>query len=432
MRAYEEASDRGQTSVATDARASLALLLSEVLGASESLEAPGVQAADRARAFFLRGRLQEATADASSDEGAASLTHAEEALKKAAKLNPAHDGAWNCLGQLFWKRGNLDGAKNCYQAVLKRGQNKKTLQAMSMLCRNLAKSKAAAGSDEQRDYVAQSMEHAKAAVKMDLTDGYSWYQVGMAYMSQFFAEGASDQTKLGAALKAYASAEKGGPAGDGSSGGGGIGDYPDLHFNRAIVLRYCEDYGPALDGFRTAARLDPGLPWKTEVDAIVSVLARLDDGCRAMGPMFKPKRIAPIVKALEGTGHLGNETPKGYTAASLGPEGALKAGTNQGVAVNVRAVLDATSEDRMNLHYIVVDREGTLAALSVYGLEDGAVRLSATLSLLNPVVREVDAMWEGRRFNFRLIRVDLPKQILVAGQMPVGRIARPRLASTNL
>jgi hypothetical protein len=26
----------------------------------------------------------------------------------------------------------------------------------------------------------------------------------------------------------------------------------------------------------------------------------------------------------------------------------------------------------------------------------------------------------------------LPKQILVGGAMPVGRIARPRLASTNL
>ena len=45
----------------------------------------------------------------------------EEALKKAAKLNPALDGAWNCLGGLFWKRGNLEGARNCYQSVLKRG-----------------------------------------------------------------------------------------------------------------------------------------------------------------------------------------------------------------------------------------------------------------------------------------------------------------------
>ena len=66
-----------------------------------------------------------------------------------------------------------------------------------------------------------------------------------------------------------------------------IGDYPDLHFNRAIVQRYCEDYGPALDGFRVAAQLDPELPWKTEVDAILQVLSKLDDGCSGTGPLFK-------------------------------------------------------------------------------------------------------------------------------------------------
>jgi hypothetical protein len=56
---------------------------------------------------------------------------------------------------------------------------------------------------------------------------------------------------------------------------------------------------------------------------------------------------------------------------------------------------------------------GTLAALSVYGLEDGAVKQMSTISLLSPNVREVDAEWEGRRYQFKLIRVDLPKQIFV-------------------
>jgi hypothetical protein len=93
----------------------------------------------------------------------------------------------------------MEGARNCYQSVLKRGANKTTLQSMSMLCRTFAKSKAAPGSLEQRDYVNESMEHAKAAVKLDMSDGHSWFNVGMAYMTQFFAEGASDPTKLAAA-----------------------------------------------------------------------------------------------------------------------------------------------------------------------------------------------------------------------------------------
>jgi hypothetical protein len=40
----------------------------------------------------------------------------------------------------------------------------------------------------------------------------------MAYMSQFFADGASDPAKLSSALKAYHSAEKGGPTGTGAVG----------------------------------------------------------------------------------------------------------------------------------------------------------------------------------------------------------------------
>ena len=155
------------------------------------MEGPNHPATHRARALFTRGRLQEAAADPSTDEGAAMLTAAEEALKKAAKLDPALDGAWNCLGQLFWKKGNLEGAKNCYRAVLARGPNKKTHQAMSMLSRALAKSKAKPGSEEQKQLVAESMDHAKEAVKLDVADGASWYAVGMAYMAAFFADGAS-------------------------------------------------------------------------------------------------------------------------------------------------------------------------------------------------------------------------------------------------
>jgi tetratricopeptide (TPR) repeat protein len=304
---------------------------------------------------------------------------------------------------------------------------------MSMLSRALAKSKAKPGSEEQKRLVAESMDHAKEAVKLDVTDGASWYAVGMAYMAAFFADGASDATKLAQSLKAYRNAENGGPSGDGSVGGGGVGDSPDLHFNRAIVHRYVEEYGAALEGFRRAAALDPALPWRAEVDAVAAALTRLDDGCRGAGPMFKPKRLAPIVKALLAEGAGREHVPKDHARASLR---ALRegAGANEGAATSVRVVVDATSSDAggLNVHYVVVDAEGTLCALSVYGLEDGAVRHSSTLTLLCPNVRDVDATFEGRRFAFRLIRVDSPRQILVGGAMPVGRIARPRLASTNL
>ena len=244
---------------AKEARDALASLLVEVLASSPDMEGPGASAPDRARALFLRGRLQEVVGDVSTEDGAATLASAEEALKKAAKLDPALDGAWNCLAQLLWKKGNLEGAKNCYQAVLKRGPNLKTLQSMSMLCRSLAKSKATPGTEEQKDLVAESMVYAKAATKLDLRDGYSWYQVGTAYMSAFFAEGASDQTKLTQALKAYDNAEKGGP-GTGGDQTRALADHPDLHYNRATVRRYVRGVRRRVGWFRASRRHRPDPP----------------------------------------------------------------------------------------------------------------------------------------------------------------------------
>ena len=152
-------------------------------------------------------------------------------------------------------------------------------------------------------------------------------------------------------------------------------------------------------GFARAAAIDPTLPVKGEVDAILAVLGKLDDGCRGTGPMFKAKKMAAVRAAMEpGSGHhaAGNDTPKGHAETPLA---ALAEGVNEGKALHARAVLDATAEDMLNLHYIIVDKDGTLAALSVYGLEDGAVRLSSTLTLLNPNVREVDATWEGEEIS---------------------------------
>ena len=84
------------------------------------------------------------------------------------------------------------------------------------------------------------------------------------------------------ALKAYENAEKGGPTGAGARDPEKhMRDHPDVHFNRAVVCRYVERYGEALAGFAEAARLDPALPTKSEVDAVLAALARLDDGCRA-------------------------------------------------------------------------------------------------------------------------------------------------------
>jgi len=157
---------------------------------------------------------------------------------------------------------------------------------------------------------------------------------------------------------------------------------------------------------------------------MLQVLARLADIISGAAAQTKPKRLAPLRQALSSA----PAPPQGLTPFTLA---ALKAGTNRGTSVAVRAIVDATVADAVPLYYVVVDAEGTLAALSVFGLQEEAIRQSVTLHLLAPNVRELDVLWEGRHFTFRVVRVDHPQQVLIGGQMPIGRTSAPKLASTT-
>lgn len=45
---------------------------------------------------------------------------AEECLSRAVKLDPDLVEGWNTLGEQYWKKGDLIGAKNCFTGALQR------------------------------------------------------------------------------------------------------------------------------------------------------------------------------------------------------------------------------------------------------------------------------------------------------------------------
>ena len=47
-----------------------------------------------------------------------------EALSKAVKLDPSSVEAWNLLGECFWKKGDVQSARNCFTDALKWKTNK--------------------------------------------------------------------------------------------------------------------------------------------------------------------------------------------------------------------------------------------------------------------------------------------------------------------
>lgn len=47
---------------------------------------------------------------------------AEECLSRAVKLEPGLVEGWNTLGEQYWKKGDLMGAKNCFTGALQQVQ----------------------------------------------------------------------------------------------------------------------------------------------------------------------------------------------------------------------------------------------------------------------------------------------------------------------
>lgn len=43
---------------------------------------------------------------------------AEEVLSRAVKLDPKHVDAWNELGESYWKKDEIEEAKNCFSGAL--------------------------------------------------------------------------------------------------------------------------------------------------------------------------------------------------------------------------------------------------------------------------------------------------------------------------
>lgn len=344
------------------------------------------QSSRRAIYEYLRGKVLDVSPDYYKE--------AEDHLSKAVKLDPALADAWLCLGNCLWKKGDLAGAKNCFSLALKKGPNKKLLCQLSMLERRLAQ-----GTANEVDIVEESIQHAKKAVMLDVKDGQSWYALGNAYLSSFFVMGAWDQNKLYLCLKAYQNAEKDELA----------NNNPDLYFNSAMANRYLENYERALSGFESASLKDPGMNADQEVEKLVILLTKLEESSINKGQM-KSKRYASLVSSL------GNENIK----LTLKPVAMqfLHEGYNRGVVVIGKVLLFIPHENGMPLYYVVSDAEGSCFILSIYGLRNGVIKESDTVTLLEPSYRNIFVSWKNKTYHFKAIRVDFLQQILLNGHVP--------------
>ncbi|XP_007647985.1 tetratricopeptide repeat protein 5 isoform X4 [Cricetulus griseus] len=286
-----------------------------------------------AQALMLKGKALNVTPEYSPE--------AEVLLSKAVKLEPELVEAWNQLGEVYWKKGDVAAAHTCFSGALTHCKNKVSLQNLSMVLRQLQTD----SGDEHSRHVMDSVRQAKLAVQMDVLDGRSWYILGNAYLSLYFNTGQNPKISQ-QALSAYAQAEKVDRKASSN---------PDLHLNRATLHKYEESYGEALEGFSQAAALDPAWPEPRQREQqLLEFLTRLTSLLESKGKT-KPKKLQSMLGSLR-PAHLGPCGDGRYQSASgqkvtleRKPLSTLQPGVNSGTVVLGKVVFSLTSEEKVPL-----------------------------------------------------------------------------------
>ncbi|KAL5726648.1 hypothetical protein ACHQM5_009672 [Ranunculus cassubicifolius] len=334
----------------------------------------------RANIEFLKGKIHDVFPEFRQK--------AEDHLVKAVKLNPSFADAWLYLGNCIWKKGDLVHAKNYYNLGLEKGPNKKILCQLSMLERRMAQ-----GTENQMQLIEDSIRHAKEAILLDVEDGNSWYNLGNAYLTSFFATGSRHHKKLLESLKAYQHAEK----------DEAMQSNPDLYFNSATVNKYLENYERALTGFQAAALKDPGLNATEEVQKMVTLLDNLANCSKVKG-----KRAVSLTSSLSDMNL--NTSLKKATVKQLSE------GLNKDVVVLAKVLQYIKYNDVAPLYYLMCDLEQSYFILSVYGVRPDVIKEGDQLTIVVPYFRDVNFSWNSKKYEFKSIRVDFSEQITVNGK----------------
>ncbi|OQR84798.1 hypothetical protein ACHHYP_12806 [Achlya hypogyna] len=368
-----------------DKQRRLQMLADEVIALVDAIKAEGNRSV-RAALWYIKGKALDAFPiyDAT----------AEQLLSQAAKLDPCNLDTWVALGNCLWKKGDLLMAKNCFENCLEYGLSKHALRSLSMVLRKLG-----TRPEDKVHHVRMSLQHAKQAVSLDLADGESWYVLGNAYLALFFGDTHST-IDLDRSLAAYTRAEK-----------AGAGRNPDLHFNRANVFRYKEDYAEAVTSYLTAHELDPSLRAIEIVDSIAQFTKHVAALIQRKGRL-SVKRISQLAAAL----------PPAVVVQGRSPSllAALKLGLNEGVVVALKLLADVPRNHEPPGSFIMMDGAETACAVSVYHLDSEAgVKIADddTVYVLDPFLKVVALAHAGHSTSYHCVHVAEPHLFLINGKV---------------
>ncbi|KAK0086224.1 hypothetical protein PV325_003575 [Microctonus aethiopoides] len=335
------------------------------------------------------------------------IPQTEELLSKAVKLEPKLLDAWNELGECYWKKNDIKQAKNCFLGALPHERNKVSLRNLSMVLRQ----EPAENHEQRVENIKKGVDYAKEAVALDTSDGQSWTILGNAYLASYFTI-IQNPAVLRLCMSAYAQAEKDIVA----------KSKPYLYFNKAMALKYQEEYKLALDAFQRALSLDPS--WsdpRNKHDELLKNLKDIQNLCEKRG-YLKPKKLSQMIEALDkkymgpyknGSYTFHNQTVK----LDLIPIKNLKQGVNTEKVVFGKVVCWIRSADMVPFTFCMVDEEKSCVAVTVYNLAEGrGVVVGDSISIPEPFFAHQKFSYSDHEFDIQSIRVEVPTVLVVNGR----------------
>lgn len=346
---------------------------------------------------------------------------AKEGYEKAIEINPENSEALRDLGVAYFRLKDYAKSVEMYNKALEtKPDDRRCLGYLSITLRKLETK-----SDEARkENLAKGIEYAKSAVNLDVSDGYSWYLLGNAYLMSFFENEKYDD--LDKSLKAYTQSEK-------------LQKYlnPDLYFNRATIFTYFERYSEAIRDYMNANAIDSGLEADARAiklcDFVISTTRLIEQKKK-----FKGKNIPDLVKAipkkLGEVKFLSMKESDQTLKYKLLPQSEMQAGENLGVIYCGKVICHISKDPQIPSCFLCIDSKYTYTVISLYNVNKGVkdkIKHGDEVLIRDPVLMFISIEYESRLVTYPSIRVINISDILINEQTLADVYGKAEAVSEN-
>ncbi|XP_027195457.2 tetratricopeptide repeat protein 5-like isoform X1 [Dermatophagoides pteronyssinus] len=348
-------------------------------------------------------------------------TNVFESLTKSIKFQPDNQQAWLELGECYFKKQQLNLAKNCFEKVLQINPlEKHALRNLSIMLRSNQCNTNDQSLETKQQNIVKSIELAKKAIEYDCNDPDSWAILGNAYLTLFFQSSNNKSlNRIDLLEKCKSSYQK-------ALNDPIVRTKSDILYNFSTILQYDEEFEQSLQCLYNASRYDS--EWLELIDKKQRLLNLFDEICNGNKldrTVIKAKKLANIKEQLQ-TEEL--KLKKQF-------QNELKFFNGQTKLIdelNVNEINDCLLVCRIISYiadphniffssiYIIIDSNGQTITLFVYDLiRNKGPRPGDTLIIIKPFLREYRIKFNGQEFHFKALRIVDPLQEMLINNMQI-------------